>query len=116
MRRKRKRSAEERKLRQAREADRDLRRERAHYWEARAAQTRLIRSTIGKAAFRVTLFAVPMICIPPGYLWLLALAVSLVLLVLYLLLHLYVRRLERERDFYGYALAPGASLQTGNKR
>lgn len=100
MSRKRQRSPEERRLLQAREADRVLRKERANRLGQRSRRVRKLRSQTGWAFYRVGVISLWLVRIPRAFQW--AAAVSGCFAVLYVLLDLYFYRLEREREFYGW--------------
>lgn len=103
MKRKRRRSREERRLLQAREADRDLRRERANRLAEQAYRVRKYRRKIGWIIGSMTLSSVLLLLASKASVGLWVLAPSAGFLAVYLLLSLYLRKLERERDFYGWA-------------
>jgi hypothetical protein len=93
-------------LLRAREADRALRKQRAASLEERACRLRKLRNWTGQASFKAAVLSVVVLLAPLPqpflFLVLLGLGVSAGFLALYLLLHRYLRKLERERDFYGW--------------
>lgn len=102
MSRKRQRSVQERRLLEAREVDRTLRKERANRLEERAERVRKFHSQTGWALYRVGAVSLLLLPTAKGILCLGVLAPSAGFLALYLWLGFQLRKLERERDFYGW--------------
>lgn len=89
-------------LLRAREADQALRKERAASLAERADRVRKLRSQLGWACYHLGAVSLALLFVPQSFLFQWGLGVSVGLTLLYLLLDHYLRRLERERDFYGW--------------
>jgi Flp pilus assembly protein TadB len=102
MSRKRRRSSTEQRLLQAQEADQTLRKERATSLEERACRLRKLRNWTGQASFKAAILSVVLLAAADPSVWLWTLIPGVGSLAVYLLQGLYLRKLERERDFYGW--------------